>query len=111
MNGFLSAQYEPGNWILGYSSRQLYLNREMIYKYGFNLAEVQARAAAFAPAVPGRIRRADLDRSAERRVRERIRRKNSEQFLPEAVGRRCDQLDAGLDRTARARRIVVRIAL
>lgn len=48
MNGFLSAQYEPGNWILGYSSRQLYLNREMIYKYGFNLAEVQARAAAFA---------------------------------------------------------------
>lgn len=48
MNGFLSAQYEPGNWIIDYNERQLYLNREMIYKYGFNLAEVQSRAAAFA---------------------------------------------------------------
>ena len=48
MNGFLSAQYEPGNWVLGYRDRQLFLNREMIYKYGFNLAEVQTRAAAFA---------------------------------------------------------------
>lgn len=48
MNGFLSAQYEPGNWVLGYVDRQLYLNRELIYKYGFNLEEVQTRAAAFA---------------------------------------------------------------
>lgn len=48
MNGFLSAQYEPGNWVLGYRNRQLFLNREMIYKYGFDLAEVQTRAAAFA---------------------------------------------------------------
>lgn len=48
MNGFLSAQYEPGNWIIDYNDRQLYLNREMIYKYGFDLADVQARAANFA---------------------------------------------------------------
>ena len=48
MNGFLSAQYEPGEWVLGYHDRQLYLNRELIYKYGFDLAEVQTRAAAFA---------------------------------------------------------------
>lgn len=48
MNGFLSAQYEPGEWVLGYRDRQLYLNRELIYKYGFDLAEVQTRAAAFA---------------------------------------------------------------
>ncbi len=48
MNGFLSAQYEPGNWVIDYIDRQLYLNREMIYKYGFNLSEVQARAASFA---------------------------------------------------------------
>ncbi len=48
MNGFLSAQYEPGNWIIDYIDRQLYLNREMIYKYGFDLAEVQTRAANFA---------------------------------------------------------------
>ena len=48
MNGFLSAQYEPGEWILDYIDRQLYLNREMIYTYGFDLNEVQTRAAAFA---------------------------------------------------------------
>lgn len=48
MNGFLSAQYEPGSWVLDYSDRQLYLNRELIYQYGFNLEEVQTRAAAFA---------------------------------------------------------------
>ena len=48
MNGFLSAQYEPGNWIIDYIDRQLYLNREMIYKYGFDLTEVQTRAANFA---------------------------------------------------------------
>ena len=67
MNGFLSAQYEPGNWILGYSSRQLYLNREMIYKYGFNLAEVQARAAAFAlqfRGVSGALTSTDLQSGA-----------------------------------------------
>lgn len=48
LNGFLSAQYEPGNWVLGYNNRQIFLNRTMIYKYGFNLSEVQSRAAAFA---------------------------------------------------------------
>lgn len=67
MNGFLSAQYEPGNWILGYSSRQLYLNREMIYKYGFNLAEVQARVAAFAlqfRGVSGALTSTDLQSGA-----------------------------------------------
>lgn len=48
MNGFLSAQYEPGNWVVDYSDRQLYLNRDMIYSYGFNLAEVQSKAAIYA---------------------------------------------------------------
>ncbi|MDD3108849.1 MAG: alkaline phosphatase family protein [Alistipes sp.] len=48
MNGFLSAQYEPGNWIMGYADRQLYLNRPLIFKYGFDLSEVQSRAAVFA---------------------------------------------------------------
>ncbi len=48
MNGFLSAQFEPGNWVIDYYDRQLYLNRSIIYSYGFNLAEVQTRAATFA---------------------------------------------------------------
>lgn len=48
MNGFLSAQYEPGEWVLEYNDRQLYFNREHIYNYGLVLAEVQTRAAAFA---------------------------------------------------------------
>lgn len=47
MNAFLSAQYEPGNWVLGYNDRQLYLNRSLIYRYGLNLEEVQNNAAAF----------------------------------------------------------------
>lgn len=48
INGFLGAQFEPGNWVTGYHNRQLYLNRDFIYSYGFSLAEVQARTAAFA---------------------------------------------------------------
>ena len=47
MNGFLSAQYEPGEWVLDYIDRQLYLNRDMIYTYGLVLSEVQTRASAF----------------------------------------------------------------
>lgn len=48
MNGFLSAQYEPANWVVEYYDRQLYLNRDLIFNYGFDLAEMQSRAAAFA---------------------------------------------------------------
>ncbi len=47
-NSFLSAQYEPGNWVVDYNDRQLYLNRTLIYKYGFNLEEVQNKVASFA---------------------------------------------------------------
>lgn len=47
MNAFLSAQYEPGNWVIDYHNRQLYLNRSMIYNYGINLEEVQNKVAAF----------------------------------------------------------------
>lgn len=48
MNGFLSAQYEPADWVVEYYDRQLYLNRDLIFNYGFDLAEMQSRAAAFA---------------------------------------------------------------
>ncbi|MFI3266569.1 MAG: alkaline phosphatase family protein [Rikenellaceae bacterium] len=47
MNSFLSAQYEPGDWVLDYNNRQLYLNRTLIYKYGFSLEEIQNKVAAF----------------------------------------------------------------
>lgn len=47
VNAFLSAQYEPGNWVIDYNNRQLYLNRTLIYKYGFSLEEVQNKVASF----------------------------------------------------------------
>ncbi|MDR2885853.1 MAG: alkaline phosphatase family protein [Rikenellaceae bacterium] len=48
MNGFMNAQYGDGDWVQGYHDRQLYLNRDHIYKKSLNLQEVQNRVAAFA---------------------------------------------------------------
>ncbi len=48
MNGFMNAQWGSGDWVLGYCDRQLYLNRDLIYRKGLSLEEVQNRVAAFA---------------------------------------------------------------
>lgn len=47
VNGFMSAQYGPGEWVVDYCDRQLYLNRNLIYMNGLSLEEVQNRVAAF----------------------------------------------------------------
>ncbi len=47
LNSFLGVQFGPGEWVLDYIDRQVYLNRNMIYQLGLNLEDVQNRAAAF----------------------------------------------------------------
>lgn len=48
MNGFMNTQYGPGDWVIDYVDRQLYLNRNLVYANSLSLEEVQNRVAAFA---------------------------------------------------------------
>lgn len=48
VNGFMNAQYGPGEWVIDYSDRQLYLNRDLIYQQNLSLDQIQNRVAAFA---------------------------------------------------------------
>jgi len=47
LNSFLGVQFGPGEWVLDYIDRQVYLNRNLVYGRGLNLEDVQNRAAAF----------------------------------------------------------------
>ncbi|MCC8035542.1 MAG: alkaline phosphatase family protein [Rikenellaceae bacterium] len=47
VNGFMNTQYGPGDWVIQYYDRQLYLNRNLVYSKGLSLEEVQNRVAAF----------------------------------------------------------------
>ena len=48
VNGFLNVRYGTGNWVAGYSDKSLWLNHNLIYERGLNLAEVQNEVAIFA---------------------------------------------------------------
>lgn len=48
LNGFLSARYGQGDWVLGYVGKSLYLNHNTVYEKGLDLAEIQNEAAIFA---------------------------------------------------------------
>jgi len=48
VNGFLNVRYGIGNWVLEYRDRGLYLNHNLIYERGLNLADVQNEVAIFA---------------------------------------------------------------
>ncbi len=49
VNSFLRARYgEDENWVLGYNSRNLYLNHELIFRRNLSIAEVQNEVASFA---------------------------------------------------------------
>ncbi len=48
INGFLSAQLGPGEWVTYYNDRQLYLNRREIYAKGLKLEDVHNMVAGFA---------------------------------------------------------------
>lgn len=48
LNSFLNTQFGVGDWVVDYIDRQVYLNRNLVYKSTLSLAEVQNRAATFA---------------------------------------------------------------
>lgn len=48
LNSFLGVQFGSGDWVLDYIDRQVYLNRNLIYRKNLSLEEVQNRAATFA---------------------------------------------------------------
>lgn len=47
INGFLNARHGQGNWVTAVGDRSIWLNRDMIYSKGLNLAEIQEEVAAF----------------------------------------------------------------
>lgn len=48
VNGFLNVRYGTGNWVVAYGDKSLWLNHNLIYERGLNLAEVQNEVAIFA---------------------------------------------------------------
>ena len=48
VNGFLNVRYGIGNWVVAYNDLCLWLNHNLIYERGLNLAEVQNEVAIFA---------------------------------------------------------------
>lgn len=48
VNGFLNVRYGAGNWVTDYASNCIWLNHNLIYERGLNLAEVQNEVAIFA---------------------------------------------------------------
>ena len=48
VNGFLNVRYGTGNWVVAYGDRCIWLNHNLIYERGLNLAEVQNEVAIFA---------------------------------------------------------------
>lgn len=53
VNGFLSARHGTGDWVLKYEQCAFYLNRNLIYSKGLNLAEIQEETANFAMQLRG----------------------------------------------------------
>lgn len=48
VNGFLNVRYGTGNWVVAYADKSLWLNHNLIYERGLNLADVQNEVAIFA---------------------------------------------------------------
>lgn len=48
VNGFLNVRYGVGDWVVDYNDLCLWLNHNLIYERGLNLAEVQNEVAIFA---------------------------------------------------------------
>lgn len=47
-NSFLNVRYGTGNWVTGYRDKCIWLNHNLIYERGLNLADVQNEMAIFA---------------------------------------------------------------
>ena len=48
VNSFLNVRYGTGDWVLDYENKSLYLNHNLIYERGLDLADVQNEVAIFA---------------------------------------------------------------
>ncbi len=48
VNSFLNMRYGTGEWVVGYEDKCLWLNHNLIYERGLDLAEVQNEVAIFA---------------------------------------------------------------
>ncbi|MDE6710990.1 MAG: alkaline phosphatase family protein, partial [Alistipes sp.] len=48
VNGFLNVRYGAGSWVTDYSSNCIWLNHNLIYERGLDLADVQNEVAIFA---------------------------------------------------------------
>lgn len=48
VNGFLNVRYGEGDWVLDYRDKSLWLNHNLIYERGLDLADVQNEVAIFA---------------------------------------------------------------
>lgn len=48
VNGFLNVRYGAGDWVIACENRSLWLNHNLIYERGLNLADVQNEVAIFA---------------------------------------------------------------
>lgn len=47
VNGFLSARHGQGDWVTAVHGRSIWLNRDLIYSKGLNLAEIQEEVSTF----------------------------------------------------------------
>ena len=47
VNGFLNARHGQGDWVTAVGDRSIWLNRNLIYSRGMNLADVQEEVASF----------------------------------------------------------------
>ncbi len=48
VNGFLNVRYGMGDWVVKYAEKSLWLNHNLIYERGLNLADIQNEVAIFA---------------------------------------------------------------
>ncbi len=48
VGGFLNVRYGAGTWVTGYNDKCIWLNHNLIYERGLNLADVQNEVAIFA---------------------------------------------------------------
>lgn len=48
LNGFLNVRYGVGDWVTGYADKCIWLNHNLIYERGLDLADVQNEVAIFA---------------------------------------------------------------
>ena len=53
LNGYLSAVYGSGRWVVGQQSGRIYLNRALIEEKGLSLREMQDKAVEFFVLIPG----------------------------------------------------------